>query len=241
MHHLFPTRTPVNSARASFPFSEIPDSETVTWFYKNQVQSNTPNEMIDRYSELGPQHFEPRESVKGDIARALFYFYTIYRNEADQADPDFFQNQREDLCAWHLADPVDEIEWDRTFAIASYQDGKSNPFILDCTLAHRSYCPDFNECDIVNASEYVQQTSLLISPNPAHNVVKVQIKSDHLQRVNLILYNSNGAKVEQIQKVNTTSIQLDVSHLCSGIYFLHLSGSQDKIKYHAVHKLVVLP
>jgi hypothetical protein len=140
-----------------------------------------------------------------------------------------------------LADPVDEIEWDRTFAIASYQDGKSNPFILDCTLAHRSYCPDFNECDIVNASEYVQQTSLLISPNPAHNVVKVQIKSDHLQRVNLILYNSNGAKVEQIQKVSTTSIQLDVSHLCSGIYFLHLSGSQDKIKYHAVHKLVVLP
>lgn len=40
MHHLFPTRAAVNSARSNFPFGEIIDNQTTTWYHLDQSQSN---------------------------------------------------------------------------------------------------------------------------------------------------------------------------------------------------------
>ncbi|MDV7400839.1 endonuclease, partial [Arthrospira platensis SPKY1] len=84
--------------------------------------------------------FEPREAVKGAIARAMFYFYTMYREEADAADPDFFRQQVQTLCQWHRQAPPDARELARTRAIARHQDGKPNPFVLDASLAERAFC-----------------------------------------------------------------------------------------------------
>jgi len=141
MHHLFPTRTPVNSARGSFPFAEINDSSTDTWFRNNQAQSSIPSsDIIDEFSESRNGSFEVREDFKGNVARAVFYFYTMYRNQANSADPNFFEIQRATLLRWHQEDPVDQKEYDRTFQIADYQSGKPNPFILDTLLAYRIYC-----------------------------------------------------------------------------------------------------
>jgi len=139
MHHLFPTRLAVNAARGNAPFAEIPDELTEHWYYMNTEQSNAPDQQIDHYSESTGEQFEPREDRKGDIARAVFYFYTIYRQEALEADPLFFQIQRETLLLWHQLDPADEREIARTQAIARYQDGKPNPFVIDPTLAERLY------------------------------------------------------------------------------------------------------
>jgi endonuclease I len=102
-------------------------------------QSNAPDQQIDHYSESTGEQFEPRENRKGDIARAVFYFYTIYRQEALEADPLFFQIQRETLLLWHQLDPADEQEIARTQTIARHQDGKPNPFVIDPTLAERLY------------------------------------------------------------------------------------------------------
>ena len=44
--------------------------------------------------------FEPRESVKGDIASAVFYFYTMYQEEANEADFEFFESMKEVLISW---------------------------------------------------------------------------------------------------------------------------------------------
>jgi endonuclease I len=38
--------------------------------------------------------FEPRESVKGDLARAVFYFYTIHKSQADDS---YFAEQKQTL------------------------------------------------------------------------------------------------------------------------------------------------
>ena len=47
--------------------------------------------MIDKYSELGSAgQFEPQEEVKGDIARAMMYTYTIYRDLVAPTNPGFF-------------------------------------------------------------------------------------------------------------------------------------------------------
>ena len=39
---------------------------------------------------------------KGDIARTIFYFYTMYNNEADA---NFFEVQKQQLKIWHEQDP----------------------------------------------------------------------------------------------------------------------------------------
>ncbi len=141
MHHLYPTRVEPNGKRGDAPFSEIADNQTEEWYYLNQKQSNIPTSNIERYSEYKDYVFEPREDHKGNVARAMFYFYTMYKAEADLADNSYFESQRLTLCNWHQLDPADLTEASRTWAIAGYQDGKPNPFVLDCTLARRTYCP----------------------------------------------------------------------------------------------------
>lgn len=165
MHHLFPTRVPVNSARANDPFKELPDNQTNNWYYKSETRSSPPSSNRDLYSEDRGDGFEPREDFKGNIARALFYFYTMYRSSADGADPNFFESQKATLCDWHELDPVDSLEWVRTYKIASYQDNKVNPFILDCRLA-RLYCGEVSSaCKTVHTDELESIEGPLLYPN----------------------------------------------------------------------------
>lgn len=77
--------------------------------------------------------------VKGDIARAMFYFYTIYHDQADRVDPNYFDKQRQTLCKWNQQDSPDSTEIERSHAISRFQ-GNDNPFVLDVTLAERAYC-----------------------------------------------------------------------------------------------------
>ncbi len=140
LHNIFPSKVNVNSARGSCPFGEIVDSDTDIWFYLNLQSSSTPTSEIDNYSEKDEEDcvFEPREEVKGDIARAMFYFYTIYQSIADSKNPNFFHNQKAILYEWHLADLPDDRELQRNEKIAAEQ-GNLNPFIADTSLVRRAY------------------------------------------------------------------------------------------------------
>lgn len=170
MHHLFPSRTAVNASTSNFLFADINDGQVTSWLYLDQSQSNTPSVGLDLYSERKNGAFEPRESMKGDIARAIIYFYTMYTEEAMAADPLFFEIQRETLCRWHQEDPVDEREWERTFMIASYQDELPNPFILDSTLVVRAHCESLTGAVDRRVKE------VKIYPNPFVDVLYVEVK-----------------------------------------------------------------
>jgi endonuclease I len=142
LHSLFPSRDRVNNSRGSNPFAEINDSLTRKWFRDDQELTVIPMSYIDEYSESIPSQnglFEPRENKKGDVARAMFYFYTIYRFKADAEDANFFPLQSATLCRWHELDPVDSQELERSHKVAEYQ-GNENPFVIDSTLAQRTYC-----------------------------------------------------------------------------------------------------
>ncbi|MEH2467151.1 endonuclease [Nostoc sp.] len=143
LHHLFPAREDINSERGNKPFDDIADTSTKKWYRNNTVQSTIPSSAIDEFSESASSEFEPREKVKGDIARAIFYFYTIYRNQAEGVDLNYFQNQRQTLCKWSQQDLPDITEIERSHAIAQFQ-GNDNPFVLDVTLAERAYCDSEN-------------------------------------------------------------------------------------------------
>ena len=161
MHHLRPCKSNVNSSRGNKPFNNINDYNTDTWFWLTYQTNNIPSSNIDEYSESQSSYFEPREDVKGDIARAMFYFYTIYE---DVADNSFFEQQKEILFNWHNEDETTTEEIVRTNLIATYQENTPNPFIIDSTLINRCYFNIYNYGDI-NEDGFINITDILYLVN----------------------------------------------------------------------------
>ena len=161
MHHLRPCKSNVNSSRGNKPFNNINDYNTDTWFWLTYQTNNIPSSNIDEYSESQSSYFEPREDVKGDIARAMFYFYTIYE---DVADNSFFEQQKEILFNWHNEDETTTEEIVRTNLIATYQENIPNPFIIDSTLINRCYFNIYNYGDI-NEDGFINITDILYLVN----------------------------------------------------------------------------
>jgi|AntRauTorcE11897_2_1112592.scaffolds.fasta_scaffold00072_39 endonuclease I len=141
IHHLYPTKIEANSARSNYPFAEIPDEQTETWFYNTTESSSIPSSNIDLYSESTSSAFEPREDFKGNVARAVFYFWTIYQDNSSvtgSTNENFFEGMKETLYDWHRLDPVDAAEVQRSLDTEGVQ-GNRNPFIHDTTLVRRAY------------------------------------------------------------------------------------------------------
>lgn len=222
MHHLFPTREGVNSDRGSFPMLDIPDNQTDKWYFEDNVTNFVPSQNnIDDYSELlSGDSFEPREKHKGDVARAYFYFYTMYQNLADQEAPNFFEIQRETMCQWHFQDPVDEKEWTRNEKIATYQDDKKNPFILDCRLA-RLYCTEImGSCLTVSTEESIV-APISIHPNPTQDILVLTVSAAEAERYTIMASDGSLAAdgwLEGNEKISTIS----TSNLQSGFYIIRI-------------------
>jgi len=75
------------------------------------------------------------EDHKGNVARSIFYFYTMYPTQAGNISQigdinTFYQ--------WHLADPVDAAEVERNGQIETYQ-GDRNPYIDHPELIARAW------------------------------------------------------------------------------------------------------
>lgn len=145
IHHLYPVWSSPNSSRGNHPFAEIDDNLTTSWwFWENDGSvSSIPSTKIDEYSEYYNNSFEPREDHKGNVARAMFYFWTLYQTNNDiitdtQDNTAFFEGMKSTLYAWHKQDPVDAAEVARSLAVEAVQ-GNRNPFVHDTTLVRRAY------------------------------------------------------------------------------------------------------
>ena len=176
LHRLYPCRGNVNSSRGNKPYAEIDDNDTDKWWRFDYYETSIPSQYIDEFSEVDNDNgkFEPREVVKGNIARGMFYFFTIYNDEADH---NFFEEQKYFLNLWHKQDPVDEIELARTLSIASYQDDIVNPFVIDSTLVKRIWY--FNCYENVTSQELIEH---IIGYN--NYEATIDINSD--SRINII-------------------------------------------------------
>ena len=122
IHHLRPTDISVNSSRGNLDFD-----------FSDNALAESPANRVDSDS------FEPRDAVKGDVARIIFYMDTRYEGN-DSATPDLEVVNRltstgeanlGKLCAllsWNESDPVDEFEQERNNKIYEFQ-GNRNPYI----------------------------------------------------------------------------------------------------------------
>lgn len=198
MHHLYPTREGVNADRGNSPFAEIPDNQTESWYYLAQEIQSIPTSNIALYSEKKGDTFEPREDHKGNVARAMFYFYTMYKEQADLEDPTYFEAQRQTLCDWHLLDPVDPAEWSRTWIIANYQSGRPNPYVLDCTLPERTFCGEFGLSCTPASTEAPAQPAVfevVVGPNPLTTGAFFSVKNQLPGAVRMEIFDLLGQRL----------------------------------------------
>ena len=117
LHHLFPADAEANGRRGNTPFGDVTRGES--WSEGGSVLGE---------DSAGRAAFEPRDAVKGDIARAVLYFATRYagdvsvENQLDAGRIAVFQS-------WHAADPPSLGDQQRSLRIAEEQ-GAANPFVV---------------------------------------------------------------------------------------------------------------
>jgi hypothetical protein len=134
IHVIRPSHGNANSSRGVLPFGEVPDSEA-QWIgideFGDYLSTSIQPANSSLFSEMNSTVFEPREDKKGDVARQLFYFFTVYPTQAGELSGIADVNT---LYSWHLQDPVDAMELTRNNRIESVQ-GNRNPYIDYSDLA----------------------------------------------------------------------------------------------------------
>ncbi len=234
MHHLVPARADVNTDRSNNPYNEILDSAADKWYYLTQTTTSEPSANKDAYSEFVTGNFEPREEVKGDVARAMMYFYTMYNVECDAADPDFFFDQLDILKQWHELDPVDQKEWDRTWKVAQVQDNKPNPFVLDCSLVTRAFGGDVDAyCQSVPVEE-IQENEIKVFPNPTTGNIRLEIQGEGTVQI----LDVSGKEISTHRFNSSLDWDFRQAGLTPGTYFIQITEGN---KAPRVSKVVYLP
>lgn len=228
MYNLFPVRENVNTDRSNDPFGEVQDNKAQWWYYQDIRQKEIPTTNIDLYSEKGEGKFEPKENRKGDIARSIMYFYTVYRSTCDAADPNYFLLMSEDLCKWHYADPVDTDEWNRNILISAYQNNKSNPFVLDCTLPERSYCSGLGLTCTPTGSNNRNVTIQVLKIFPSSGVAGSPFKINTPgQTDKIFILDSTGKKIEF--NLNDSGKTIRLIKGTPGLYFIFSTDTEGRI------------
>lgn len=126
LHHLRPTDVVVNSTRGSKDFDN--GGEIVSGTYG----------IGSSYCYTDSDSFEPRDEVKGDVARMMFYMATRYEVEDEGIDLELndrvnngsnpYIGRLSVLLEWNIEDPVDDFEKNRNEVIYQLQ-GNRNPFV----------------------------------------------------------------------------------------------------------------
>ncbi len=122
LHHLRPTDVSVNADRGNLDFDNGGVYHTEATQCKYDADS-----------------WEPRNSVKGDIARMLFYMAVRYEGDMGEVNLELndavnngsapYMGRLSVLLTWHKLDPVDTFEMNRNNIIYNSYQHNRNPFI----------------------------------------------------------------------------------------------------------------
>ncbi|MCF8301774.1 MAG: lamin tail domain-containing protein [Bacteroidales bacterium] len=173
-HHLRPCDISVNSARSNKDF----DNGGEEYLKYGTIPTGC-------YSD--ENSWEPRDEVKGDVARMIFYMVIRYEDYPMEIDleavdevntaPDPEHGKLSTLLEWHQQDPPNDFELNRNEVIYDYQENR-NPFI--------------------DHPEYV---SLIWGENTTDTLI-----------VNEIMYNSEEYDEEWIELYNPSEQAVDLSN-----------------------------
>jgi len=208
-HHIRPTDASVNSARGNKDFDNggVQHPEATGCYYTEYT-------------------WEPRDEVKGDVARMIFYMEVRYEGDGGEPDlevvnwvntsPNPEHGKFSTLYEWHQQDPPDDFEINRNEVIYSYQ-GNRNPFIDHPEFLINIYEPTigFQES---NASNQIK-----IYPNPASRFISLTNLPTNVKDWEISISNIYGKEVIYETSYSQESTKkLDVSNLTCGLYILSL-------------------
>lgn len=157
IHHLRPSDASINSARSNYDFDN--GGEPV-----NDGDIVTDNNLVSGVS------WEPRNEVKGDVARMMFYMDVRYEENSDANMPDLILVDQVNtegadfgkLCSlyeWHENDPVNSMEIERNHMIYEFQ-GNRNPFIDHPEWVEKLYGEQCDEPDVILPTVSVEATEV---------------------------------------------------------------------------------
>lgn len=228
VHNLKPCDRSVNSSRGTKDFDN---------------GGNQHGEATECFNDS--DSWEPGDSVKGDIARIVFYMVVRYDPGYDHNNNAFdlelvdyttpgdnapILGKLSSLLQWHIDDPVDDFEINRNEVIYSYQQNR-NPFIDHPNLVNfiwgDNYGEEWNES--LSITNVDSEDDFKIYPNPSNGLIYF---NHALTNSNIEVFSEIGQKVYNIENASSNKIKLS---LPNGIYFVRIEFD-NKI----IHKKIVI-
>ena len=205
-HHIRPTDASVNSERGNLDFDEGGTPLTEAPGCKKDSDS-----------------FEPRDEVKGDVARMIFYMAVRYEGTNGEPDleavdyvntsPDPEMGKLQKLLDWNMVDPPDDFEKNRNEVIYSYQENR-NPFI-----DHPEYA-DLIWGDPNYTTDNTMET-ISVYPNPTNNQLFIDInEGDFIYTI----YNVQG-KIISSNKLNSRHNNILLNNIKPQLLLLRINNT----------------
>jgi endonuclease I len=236
-HHLFPVnQNSANAVRSNHPLGEV--STVISSYLDGRYGLDANGQIV----------YEPKDSHKGDAARALLYMSLRYDglNGADWTF-DYLNNVTllnlgEDpqdiglLLSWHALDQPDAYEMARNDYVASIQ-GNRNPFIDHPEWTQRiafgdlSYLP-LPALEAPSEAETLAQQSqirMLVYPNPTSNSGIIHLSASQEDNVYLNVFDLQG-RIVYSQKASIQEggqvLELSTEAWPRGMYLVSLQSAQ---------------
>lgn len=226
VHNLKPATVSLNSTRSNHEFDYLGTSGNAVSY-----SGNTTGNRLNASAGL----WEPRDDVKGDLARIIMYMDLRY--EGAGSEPDLVMREAlntggttfavmSTLLTWHFQDTVDQFELNRNNVIANLQ-GNRNPFIDHPELPHYLYGDSVGAVwnPFLDVEKMDDLHSVIeIHPNPASN--ELFLTNSFAGFASLI--NVKGQRFEF--KLKEGINRWDVSSIPAGQYILKFSdGTEQKV------------
>lgn len=193
VHHIRPANVWVNSCRGNKDF----DNGGSPVYY---------NSYLAGWSDA--DSWEPRDEVKGDVARMILYMAVRYEGDDGELDLEVvddipsapnnepYHAKLSTLLEWHVEDPVDEWEQSRNNKIYEFWQHNRNPFIDHPEFADLIW----GGSSVDDNSRYqIPDTRLLNYPNPFSTSTTISFFNTK-QNTKIKIYNIKGQLVKQFKR-----------------------------------------
>ena len=206
VHALRPCDVSVNSARSN------------RWFGCGDYEYIDGDGATGSYTSSSSWVWEPRDIVKGDVARMIFYMATRYYNEDGSWQTNDMVNGAQlkpwalqMLYQWHRMDTVSQKEIDRNNDIYNIQNNR-NPYV-----DHPEWVDSVWQIGVT--SENIDENfNISIYPNPSNGEIYINFSNSKLQEIKFSIYSVDGKLIKEITSKSSSIVKIDLDE--KGFYVL---------------------
>ena len=173
--------------------------------------------------------WEPRDEVKGDVARMILYMDVRYEGDNGELDltavdavntsPAPEHGRLSILLEWHEEDPPDAFEINRNEVVYSYQ-GNRNPFVDHPEFVYEIWG------ESAGIENPLRGSAVLLYPNPVCGEMHITINKQLSGIMQYKIYSYAGQAFYNGEFEATNNFSIDCSNIPGGFYFISLQNEQ---------------